>query len=322
MERFGVYVQPHGATIASSIEQARIADRMDAESIWVTQLANEEDGFVLLSAYAGVTSRARLGTGVIPIYSRHPTALVQAVATLDTLSGGRAMVGLGVGTELTVEWMWGLSAASPARAMREYVSIVRESLDTGRAHFEGQHFTARWRYTATHRAEVPIYLAALGPRMLELAGEVADGVMPWLTPPNYLAEHVLPAVARGRARAGRDLAGFEIALPLPVCLTDDRDSGRNVFRKNILDFYARLPPYRRVFLASGLGDLGLGKMPDEAVDRLGGFGGPEVIRRIVDEYRAAGVTLPLISPYPDGTGVLRFEETLEAVRGNRAVTTG
>jgi F420-dependent oxidoreductase-like protein len=317
MARLGVYVQPHGATIASSIEQARIADRMGVDSIWVTQLANEEDGFVLLSAYAGVTSRARLGTGVIPIYSRHPTALVQAVATLDTLSSGRAMVGLGVGTELTVEWMWGLRLTRPARAMREYVAILRESLETGRSQFEGEHFTARWRYTATHRGEVPIFLAALGPRMLELAGEVADGVMPWLTPPGYLAEHVLPAVARGRARAGKDLRGFEIALPLPVCLTDDRGSGRDVFRKNILDFYARLPPYRRVFVSSGMGDLGLGRMPDEAVDCLGGFGDEDVLRRIVAEYRAAGVTLPLISPYPDGTGALRFQEVLEAVCDER-----
>jgi len=145
----------------------------------------------------------------------------------------------------------------PARAMREYVAIVRESLATGRAQFEGEHFTARWRYTAARRADVPIYLAALGPRMLELAGEVADGVIPWLTPPRYVAEHVLPAVARGRARAGRDLAGFEVVLPIPVCLTDDAGGARDVFRRTTLDFYARLPPYRRVFLASGLGDLGL-----------------------------------------------------------------
>src|SRR5215472_5884379 len=217
--RTGVILSLLGHSIEDRLEHARLADELGFDSIWHSQLANEEDASVALTAYALRTERIGLGIAVMPIYCRHPTSAVAMTATLDTMSGGRFRLGLGVGTELTVSWMWGLTQAPPVAAMREYVRIIRESLRDGKANVEGRHFTARWRYSAPARADIPILVAALGPRMLELAGEVADGVIPWMVPPSYVRDHVVPRVRAGRERAGLDMDGFEIAIPMQICLT-------------------------------------------------------------------------------------------------------
>src|SRR5207244_13381258 len=117
------------------------------------------------------------GTGVLPIYTRHPTAMAQMAATLDEVSGGRFILGMGISHKVTVETMWGLKIEKPVEAMREYLTIVRTRLRDGGCSFEGSYCTARWSDSAPRRPDLPIMISALNPRLLELAGELGERVL-------------------------------------------------------------------------------------------------------------------------------------------------
>jgi alkanesulfonate monooxygenase SsuD/methylene tetrahydromethanopterin reductase-like flavin-dependent oxidoreductase (luciferase family) len=138
---------------------------------------------VLLAAYAAATTRVGLGNGVVPIYPRHPVAMAQAASTLNEVSGGRFRLGIGVSHKNAMEAMLGLRLVEPLAIMREYVAVLRGALGAG-SEFEGRHYRVRWSLALPKRPPAPpIYLAALSVKMLELAGEIADGVILWLCPP-------------------------------------------------------------------------------------------------------------------------------------------
>src|SRR5690349_25122197 len=139
-------MNPAIKTLDESVARARTAESLGYESVWTSQLPPARDASLVLAAYAAGTERIKLGTAVLPIYTRHPTAMVQMAASLDELSGGRFILGIGVSHRVTVEAMWGLHLVSPVEAMREYLMIVRSSVRDGACSFEGKHFTARWSY--------------------------------------------------------------------------------------------------------------------------------------------------------------------------------
>src|SRR6202165_1127849 len=182
-------ITPAVKTLDESVARVKTAERLGYESVWSVQLPPARDASLVLAAYAAATERVKLGTGVLPIYTRHPTAMVQMAATLDEISGGRLILGIGVSHKVTVESMWGLKLESPAPAMREYLDIVRTSLRDGGCSVDGKHFSAHWAYSGPRRAEMPVFISALGPRMLDLAGEKADGIVLWMCPPAYTPAH-------------------------------------------------------------------------------------------------------------------------------------
>src|SRR5437016_11615645 len=141
MARLAVF-NPAVRTLDESVVRAKMAERLGFKSVWTTQLPDARDASLVLAAYANATERVTLGTGVLPIYTRHPTATAQMAATLDELSAGRLILGLGVSHRVTVEIMWGMKLEHPAEAMREYVSIVRASLRDGAASEDGKIFSA------------------------------------------------------------------------------------------------------------------------------------------------------------------------------------
>jgi F420-dependent oxidoreductase-like protein len=304
-----------GKTLDESAARAKVAERLGVESVWLSQLPYARDTAVVLAAYANATQRVGLGTGVLPIYSRHPTAMVQMAATLDELSGGRFILGLGVSHKVTVESMWGLHLEHPVEAMREYLDIVRTSLRDGGCSIDGKHFSAHWTYLAPRRAEMPVMISALSPRMLELAGEQADGVVLWMCSPAYVRDHVVPAVSAGRHKAGKTMEGFEIAAAIDVCLTSDRPAALAVFRQTV-ERYANLPYYRKVLDASGFKDeLAAGTVSEQLMDELAGIGDEHQVRAAITRYRQAGVTLPAAGPFGGHQGAAGFEATLEAAVG-------
>ena len=303
---------PAVRTLAESVARAKAAERLGYESVWTTQMPDARDAAVVLAAYASETTRIKLGTGVLPIYTRHPTAMVQMAASLDELSGGRFILGIGISHKVTVEGMWGLKLDSPVDAMREYLTIVRAGLRDGQTSFEGTHFTARSVYSAPRRAEIPIMLSALNPRMLDLAGEMADGVVLYMCTPDYVRDHIVPAVKAGREKAGKTLEGFDIVSAVPVCLTTDRAAAHDVFRKTV-GRYASLPYYRKMMDASGLGaELEQDPIGERVLDELAGIGDEARVRDVIHRYREAGVTLPGVGPFAGHDGAKGFEATLEA----------
>jgi F420-dependent oxidoreductase-like protein len=311
MNRLGCAIEP-GRSLPEAIQRAQRAEQLGYESIWCSQLPGNRDTALVLAAYAQATERVRLGTAVLPIYTRHPTAMAQMAQTLDEMSSGRFILGLGVSHKVTVESMWGLQLDSPVDAMREYVEILRASFREGAASVAGRFFTAHWAYSAPRNPDLPIFVAALGERMLELAGELADGVSLWMCSPGYVRDMVVPHVRAGRERAGKSLEGFEIMAAVPVCLAADLDRARDSFRETVKR-YASLPFYRKGLDASGFrAELERGEVSDGMVNELAGIGDAEAVREALARYRAAGVTLPAVGPMSRATGAVGVEETLEA----------
>jgi F420-dependent oxidoreductase-like protein len=301
-----------GRSLPEAVERARLAEKLGYESIWSSQLPGSRDTALVLAAYARATERVRLGTAVLPIYTRHPTAMAQMAQTLDEMSGHRFVLGIGVSHKVTVEGMWGLRLEHPVETMREYVEILRASFREGNASFTGTYFTARWAYAAPRNPDLPIVVAAIGEKMLEMAGELADGVSLWMCSPAYVRDVVIPHVRAGRQRAGKSLEGFEIMAAVPVCLVADLDRARAAFRQ-MVERYAGLPFYRKVLDASGFkAELERGEMSDAMLHELSGIGDAAAIKDAIERYRAAGVTLPTASPMPKSAGAVGVDETLEA----------
>lgn len=312
MARLAVF-NPAVRTLEESVLRAKMAERLGFKSVWTTQLPDARDAAIVLAAYAHATERVTLGTGVLPLYTRHPTAMAQMAASLDELSGGRFILGIGISHKVTVESMWGLRLERPVDAMREYLHIVRTSLRDGVCSFEGEFFTSLWGYSAPRRPDLPIMVSALNPRMLELAGQLADGVVLWMCSPAYIRDHILPAVSAARAKAGKSMEGFEVVAAVPVCLTSDRAAGLEVFRQTVAR-YATLPYYRKMMDASGFrAQLEAEEISEEMLDELAGIGDEEQVRDAIDRYREAGVTLPGAGPFGGHKGAKGFEATLEAV---------
>jgi alkanesulfonate monooxygenase SsuD/methylene tetrahydromethanopterin reductase-like flavin-dependent oxidoreductase (luciferase family) len=255
---------------------------------------------------------------VLPIYPRHPIATAQAALTLSEQTGGRYILGLGVSHRALMEQQLGLTLADPLGVMREYVAVLRGAFGDG-ARFEGRHYRVQWSMAVPRQLPAPpIYLAGLSAKMLELAGEIADGVVLWLCDPHYIRTVAMPALERGRARAGKTLAGFEIVASVPLAITDEPAKAREAFRGELVR-YLSLPFYRAMLEASGHGEalktFDAGKpAPDSLLDALGAIGDAARCRAYVDGYRTAGVTLPAVRPitFPDAPW---YRRTLEEAAG-------
>jgi alkanesulfonate monooxygenase SsuD/methylene tetrahydromethanopterin reductase-like flavin-dependent oxidoreductase (luciferase family) len=230
MPRSAIFLSP-GADLAAAGDLARRADAAGYESVWVTHGVGR-DGLQVLSAYAHAAPRVGLGTGVLPIYPRHPVLLAQEALTLQEVSGGRLRLGIGVSHRPVMEGALGLEMGKPLEVAREYVAVLRQAL-TGRVQHTGPRYQVTWQSGVPRLpAPPPIYLAGLGTAMLELAGEIADGAVLWLCAPAYVREHALPAIRRGRERAGKPLDGFEIVVSVPAAVTTDRAAGRKSSRSS------------------------------------------------------------------------------------------
>ena len=211
------------------------ADRLGYDTLWVPE-AYGWDGFTTLTQFACATQRIKLATGIVNVFSRSPALLGQTAASLDMISGGRFVLGLGTSGHQVVEGWHGVKYERGVRRMRETVEIVRLVLARERVRYDGEVFQLDMGLKLiTHplRAEIPIYLATLTPTGIALAGEVADGWLPtWFSPSHY--EKVLkPELAKGAARAGRDVADVAICPFVSVVVTDDMKAGRDSVRPHI-----------------------------------------------------------------------------------------
>jgi alkanesulfonate monooxygenase SsuD/methylene tetrahydromethanopterin reductase-like flavin-dependent oxidoreductase (luciferase family) len=320
MPGIGTFISA-GRSLDAAVERVRLAESLGYDSTYVTHIAGR-DSLTVLAAYAAPTERIKLGTGVLPIYSRTPVATAQTAATIDEISGGRMILGIGVSHRVTVENWYGQTIGRPVAEMREYVGALRAIL-RGEDPPEGEKWPTAFHFMGYEaRPELPIYVAALSPNMLRLAGEIADGVLLWLCDPPYVRDVVLPEVTKGRARAGKDLAGFDIVPAVPAAVTNDRSATLDRVRADLVT-YLSLPFYRSMLERSGFeaeiagfdegiaaGDVERAKaaMSEAMLDSLGGFGDGNDVRAAVNRYLDAGAVSPGVSPVPSAD----FEATLEA----------
>jgi probable F420-dependent oxidoreductase len=319
MPGIGAFISA-GRSLDSARDRVRLADELGLDSVFTTHIAGR-DSLSLLMAYASVTERARLGTGVVPIFSRTPASMAQAAATIDEFSGGRMVLGIGVSHQVTVENWYGTRIEKPVTQMREYATILR-AIFRGEPPPEGEFFTTRFQFMGyAARPDLPIYIAALSPNMLRLAGEIGDGVLLWLCNPDYIRNVVVPSARQGRERAGKSLEGFDIVPAVTVALADDVEAARSTMRKELVP-YASLPFYRAMLERSGFGDelaafdegmregdteTAKAGLSDGLLESLAGLGSADDVRGAVERYREAGATTPSIGGLPgsDFDGALR-----------------
>jgi F420-dependent oxidoreductase-like protein len=294
-----------GRSLERAIQRVNLAERLDYESVNVTHIA-ARDSLSVLMAYAAHSERVRLGTGVLPIYSRTPVATAQAAVTIDEFSGGRLVLGIGVSHRPVVESWFDSEIGKPVREMREYASLLR-AFFRGEDPPQGERFRSQFRFMGVEpRPDLPIYIAALSPAMLRLAGEIGDGVVLWLCNPDYIRDVVVPEVEKGRQRAGKALDGFDIVAAVPSAVTTDVEEARERLRADLVPYF-HLPFYRAMIERSGFPtDAGA---PDEFLDRLAAIGDPDTARASVKRYQEAGATSPCVGPIPKTD----FERTLEAL---------
>ncbi|MQA24047.1 MAG: LLM class flavin-dependent oxidoreductase [Micromonosporaceae bacterium] len=315
MPRVGAVVDQDNLSKDGVIERARLAVESGADTLWLVQQPNQRDSSILLTSLAENTEGVRIASGILPIYSRPPIVMAQTAITIDEVSDGRFILGLGVGHRVVGEWTLGGSYPPPAPAMREYLTIVTDLIRTGEVNVSGRWFSGRMSYLQGARPDLPVYVGSLGPKVLELAGELADGVVLWICTPEDVRDRVMPHLRAGWARRGADRGEFAVVVMLMAAATDTLSEDREAFRK-ILAGYMRMENTRKQLIASGFGDdVRAGRPSDAAVHAIAAIGDrKEVAERIV-AFREAGATHFAVSPLVTTPefGPARYTSTLEAV---------
>ena len=262
------------------------------------------DAITTIAVAGRATPGITLGTAVVPTYPRHPFALAQQAATAWDATSGRFVLGIGTSHRIVIEDMLGLSFDRPASHMREYVSVLLPLLRSGEVSFEGDYY----RVHATLDRPMPdgsppVLIAALGPAMLQLAGEVADGTILWMCGPTSIGDHIGPRLNAAAERAGRPAPMVQAGLPIAVTNTVDEaraDAAR------IFSAYGQLPSYRAMLDHEGVAGPG-----DIAV-----VGDEESVRTQLKTFAAAGVTDLCATCFGDAPTVARTVALLRELQGS------
>ena len=303
------------------------AEKNGFEAVWVPE-GGGRDSLTSLATIAMKTDAVKLGTGILPIFARTPTNTAMGAAGMAAVSDGRFLLGLGVGHAPTVESRDGIPFNQPMTRMRETIQIIKALLSGEEVNFTGRQFKIAGASmgAATPKTKVPIYIAALGPQMLEMVGELADGVLMNWTAVDYLGE-AIGHIKRGAEKAGRDPNEIDIAGYVRVAVGDNLTESRVSLRRQVAR-YASNPFYRNFFAQTGfdkemsaaaaaLADGNLDKAADsiteEMQDQVAIVGTVEECRAALEKRRAAGLQLPVIAPFAVGDNMASHRHVVEAM---------
>ena len=317
--RFGIWFAGE-LPVPRQVELAAQAEREGLDSVWTAEGYYARDAWTPLAAIAQATERVLLGTGVVNPFSRHPALLAMSFATLDEASGGRVLAGIGSGERPNVADEMGFGFASPLSAVRETVQILRGMLNGEVVNVEGRMLTARNVRLGFRpaRTDIPVYVAAVGPKMCRLAGELGDGVYYPQCSPEYVRS-ANELVSAGAAEAGRDPATVDRAAMIISSIAEDPAAAKEV-PKALLAALLAVPEGERILAGNGLEPAGaetiraalasggmraaVGCVTAEMVDVLTIAGGPAEATEKLAGLLEAGVThavLSAIGPQADQT---------------------
>ena len=339
---------------AENLALAREADVLGYSCVWAAE-AYGSDAPTVLAWIGAQTERIGLGSSILQIPARSPAMAAMTAATLDSLSGGRFRLGLGVSGPQVSEGWHGVRFSQPLARTREYVDIVRLALSRKRVRYDGTHYTlplpdgpGKALQLTVHpvREHIPIYLASIGPKNLELTGEIADGWLAIFFSTAFGAEQ-LARIAAGRAKAGKDLEGFDVVATAPLIVGPADNAGelaalaeplrghaalyiggmgsRDVNFYNQLavrmGYEAEAAEIQRLYLAREYQEAAAA-VPVEFIDATALLGSPDRIARRMAELAAAGVTTLNVTPHgatlEDRLASLRT--AAEALRASGAAT--
>jgi probable F420-dependent oxidoreductase len=315
MARIG-FALSRGLPPAEMVDCIKLAEELGYESAWVAE-GHGGDQFAILAAAAAATKRIQLGTSISSIFVRSVPTIAMAAATVDHISQQRFILGLGSSHKVQVEPEHGIPFHQPVQRLRESVEIIRALLRDGVVSYKGQTVTIErfdlW-FTPPRQA-IPIYLAALFPKMLQVCGEIAQGVMlTWST--LDAGRRATENIAIGARRAGRRAEDLDIASLLPCYITNDRRQAFEAMRPAVAFYAGFFPRYNRLMAESGFPeaaraikaawerggpDAATPEVPDALIDAISVTGTPAECRARVEAYRRSGISLPIISPRPSGS---------------------
>jgi 5,10-methylenetetrahydromethanopterin reductase len=302
--------------VPEMVRLARRAEERGFDSIWVAETRMTRDGFVPLAAVAAATERIRVATGIVNVYTRGAVVLAVSFASLSELAPGRVLMGLGAGSPLVLAPQ-GIVWKRPVARLREYVDVLRPLLRGEEVRYDGEfvHLHGARIEDVLAGGEIgsaappPLWLGVTGRRAVELAGEVADGVLYNVCLPIAYLERARQWLEAGAARAGRPAGDVEIAMAVVVSPHEDSAAGKarahrfcalylslfpNIAKETGID-PSQVAETRAAFDRGGV-EAAARVLDASVVDLLTAAGTPEECQARLDEYRAAGVALPVIVP--------------------------
>jgi F420-dependent oxidoreductase-like protein len=323
-----------------SLAFVEAADRLGYDTVWIAE-AYGWDAFTVLTEIACRTERIKLATGIVNVFSRSPALIAQTAASLDNISGGRFVLGLGTSGHQVVEGWHGVPFERGIRRLRETTEVVRTILRRERLVYEGEVFHLPMGLKLiTHplRDRIPIYLASLTPSGVALAGETADGWLPVFFSPAHYETSIKPLLEKGAARSGRPLGELSICVNQPVVVTDDLEAGRDALRAQLALYIGGMGSrqknyYNQLFRwygfeeeAARIQDLYLARRRDQAIaavtpemiDLVTIIGPVDECRRRLEGLDASGVTEVAIALQVPGSDPGKIMEALEALAPARA----
>ncbi len=236
-----------GGTIDGLVASAKLYEAAGFPNLWMANIFGL-DAINALGIVGRETTKIELGTAVVPTYPRHPVAIAQQALTTQAASRGRFLLGIGLSHKLVIENMLGMSYEKPAKHMREYLKVLAPLLRGEGVQFQGEQYRVAAQLQVPGATRVPLLVAALGPTMLRLTGELADGTITWMTGPKTLAAHIAPTLREAAKAAGRPepriVAGF------PIILTRQPAEAREKIAKGLV-IYGQLPSYRAMLDREG-----------------------------------------------------------------------
>jgi F420-dependent oxidoreductase-like protein len=323
--KLGVHIGYWGLGLTREDQLAIVqeAERLDYDSVWTAE-AYGSDSATILGWIAGQTTRIKIGSAIFQMPGRSPAMTAMTAATLDQLSDGRMLLGIGSSGPQVSEGWHGVRFGQQLGRTREYIEIVRKALAREKLEYSGEHFTlplpdgpgkALKLTIGTVQETIPIYLAAIGPKNTALAGEIADGWIPTLVSPEHLPD-LRASLEEGAAKAGRSLDGFDIAPTVNVYVSDDVEKGRDVMRpfialyvggmgsrdknfyNNLVQRYGFEDAAKKVqdLYLEGRRDEAMAALPDELIDLVSLNGPADKVRDRLRIYREAGVGTLGITP--------------------------
>ncbi|MFF3764184.1 LLM class F420-dependent oxidoreductase [Streptomyces sp. NPDC001922] len=323
--RLGINLGYWGAGMdADNLAVAREADKLGYSVCWAAE-AYGSDAPTVLSWVAAQTERIDVGSAIFQIPARTPAMTAMTAATLDSLSGGRFRLGLGVSGPQVSEGWYGVKFDKPLARTREYVEIVRKAMSRERLTHEGEHWTlplpggpGKPIKLTVHpvRDEIPLYIAAIGPKNLEQTGEIADGALVIFFAPEHAEETTLRSLRAGREKAGKTMDGFDVVPTVPLALGDDVQALADQFRPYTALYVGGMGSAKQNFYNKLAGRMGYEKeaaeiqekylsgdkqgaaaaVPHQLIDSTTLLGSVDRIAERMQAYAAAGVTTLSLAP--------------------------
>jgi alkanesulfonate monooxygenase SsuD/methylene tetrahydromethanopterin reductase-like flavin-dependent oxidoreductase (luciferase family) len=332
----GIYLQ--SLPVDLTVDFAQQAEAAGFQSVWLSEIIFG-DAVVPATAIALATERIRIATGIVGLWARTPVTTAMTAANLHRVSGGRFVLGVGLQSRTYVDNWHGLEYREPLRAVREWIEAVRPIVDGAPTRTDGEIFRVRDFQLQMMPAESPakIYLAAIGPKMCQLAGELFDGVLGYFYSEEYLREVALPNIRIGAERAGRSLDGFDVAVGFPSLVTGGMEGLQQVKAQVAMfctatksspsyETSAKLAGYERelreIQRLVARGDVrgAIEVVPDAMGNALTISGSPANARERIAAYRSAGATTVVLNPsapdvwfplyeghFPEGTELPPFD---------------